>query len=127
MKYTFAALAVSLLFIHLHRAVSEDAEVEISHQWPQGFYGMISVALEDAVDDGWQVTLMLSKPVAKVVVWDAVVESVSEDRKVYLIKNKLWKAQLPAGQPLKFRFLVVKAKSGENRPIMSAEFSRIGE
>ena len=88
---------------------------------------MISVALVDEVENGWQVTVTFSKPVTKVVVWDAVVKSVSEDREVYLITNKHWQAQLPAGEPLKFRFLVVKAKSGENRPIISAEFSRIEE
>ena len=127
MKYTFAALAVSLLFIHLHRAVSEDAKVRIFNQWPQGFYGRISVALEDEVEDGWQVTVTFSKPVAKVVVWNAVIESVSDDKKVYLIKNKFWNAQLPAGRRLKFRFLGVKARFGENRPKMSAQFTRIGE
>ena len=127
MKYTFTVLAVSVLLLQLHRALSEEAEVRIFNQWPRGFYGRISITLEDEVEDGWQVTVTFSKPVARLDVWNAEVESVSDDKKVYLLKNKFWNARLPAGRPLKFRFLGHKVKFAENKPEVSAEFTRLGE
>lgn len=127
MKYTFTVLAVSLLIFHLHRALSEDVRVKILNQWPQGFYGGVRVKLEDEVEDGWQVTMTFSKPVSRLEVWNAEVDSVSDDKTVYVLKNKFWNARLPARRPLKFRFLGFKAKVGENKPKVSAEFTRVGE
>ncbi|KAJ7374816.1 hypothetical protein OS493_005168 [Desmophyllum pertusum] len=127
MKYTFSVLAICLLLLHSHQVHSEDAEVNVFHQWPRGFYGEISIDLEEAVEDGWQLTVTMSKPVKKVEVWNAVLDSVSADKKVYVLKNKFWNRKLEAGRPLKFRFLGVKAKFRENRPKVSAEFTRLGE
>lgn len=127
MRYTFTALIASLLFLQLHQVQSEDAEVTVFNQWPRGFYGSISVDFEDAVEDGWQVTLTFSKPVKRVEVWNAKVDSVSDDKTVYVLKNKFWNARLEAGRQLQFRFLGHKAKFGENKPKISAEFTRIGE
>ena len=128
MKYTFAVLAISLLLLHSQRALSEDVKAEIFNQWPRGFYGRLSIELEDDVEDGWQVTVTFSKPVARLEVWNAEVDSVSDDKKIYVLKNKFWNAQLEAGgKPLKFRFLGHKEKVGEDRPTVSAEFTRLGE
>lgn len=127
MKYALTTLAVSLFLFHLHRAISEDAQVRIFNQWPRGFYGRISIDLEDEVDDGWQVTVTFSKPVARLVAWNAKVDSVSDDKKVYVLKNRFWNADLEAGRKLKFRFLARKGKFGENAPEVLAEFTRLGE
>ena len=53
MKNTFIALIVSLLVFYSHRVLSEDAEVEVLHQWPRGFYGEVSTDIEEAVKDAW--------------------------------------------------------------------------
>ncbi|KAL9974285.1 hypothetical protein ACROYT_G011302 [Oculina patagonica] len=127
MKYTFTALIASLLLLHLHRVQSEEAEVTVFNQWPRGFYGRISVDVEDAVEDGWQVTLTFSKPVKRLKVWNAAVDSVSDDKTVYVLKNRFWNARLEAGHALKFRFLGRKAKKNESVPSVSAEFSRLDE
>ena len=127
MKYALTTLAVSLFLFHLHRAISEDAQVRIFNEWPRGFYGRISIDLEDEVEDGWQVTETFSKPVACLVAWNAKVDSVSDDKKVYVLKNRFWNAHLEAGGKLKFRFLVRKGKFGENAPEVLAEFTRLGE
>lgn len=127
MKYAFGVLVVSLVLLHSHRAVTEDAEVEIFNQWPRGFYGRISVDLEGEVEDGWQVTVTFSKPVKKLRAWNAKVDSVSDDKKVYILKNRFWNDDLETGTKLKFRFLARKAKYGEDVPEVSAEFTRLGE
>ena len=124
MKYTFTALIATLLILHLHRVLSEDAKVTVFNQWPRGFYGRISVDIEEAVEDGWKVTLTFSKPVRRVDVWNAEVDSFSDDKTVYVLKNKFWNSHLGAGRQLKFRFLGIKAKFGENKPRISAEFTR---
>lgn len=116
MRYTFAALAVSLLIVHLHRTLSEDVKVKIFNKWPRRFYGRTSIALEDErmqVEEAWQVTVTFSKPVAE-----------SEST---LSKTKFWNAQLPAGRRLKFRFLGHKANFGERRSKVSAEFTQLGD
>ncbi len=127
MKYSITALIASLLLLHLHRVQSEEAEVTVFNQWPRGFYGSISVDIEDAVEDGWQVTLTFSKPVKRVEVWNAEVDSVSDDKTVYVLRNMFWNARLGAGSQLKFLFLGYKAKFRENKPRISAEFARLGE
>ena len=57
MRCIFSTLVVALLIFHSPRVHSEDAEVTIFNQWPRGFYGEISIALEDDVEDGWQLTV----------------------------------------------------------------------
>lgn len=127
MKCSFAALVVSLLLLHSYRVYSEHAEVDIYHKWPRGFYGELSFDLEKDVEDGWQVTVTFSKPVKRLYVWNAKLDSVSDDKKVYVLKNKFWNGKLEAGRPLRFRFLGRKAKFGESAPTMSAELARLGE
>ena len=126
MKNTFTALILSLLILHSSRVQSEDAEVEVLHKWPQGFYGEVSIAIEETVEEGWQVALTFAKPVKRLVVWNARVDSVSDDKMVYVLKNRFWNPILEAGRLFKFRFLVNK-KFGQLTPSVSAEFSRLGE
>lgn len=52
MRCIFSTLVVALLIFHSPRVHCEDAEVTIFNQWPRGFYGEISIALEDDVEDG---------------------------------------------------------------------------
>ena len=127
MRCTFSTLIVALLIFHSPRVHSEDAEVTIFNQWPKGFYGEISIALEDDVEDGWQLTVSFSKPVKRLSVWNAKVDSISDDKKQYILKNRFWNKKLKAERPLKFRFLGHKAKKGENQPTVTAEFTRLGE
>ena len=127
MRYTFIALTLSLILLHSSRVQSEDAVVTVFNQWPRGFYGRVAIDLEEAVEDGWQVTLTFSKPVKKLYVWNAAVDSVSDDKTVYILKNRFWNSQLGAGRQLKFRFLGRKAKFGDSGPSVSAEFARLGE
>ena len=79
MRNTFTASVVSLLILHLHQVQSENAEFKILHKWPQGFYG-------ETVEDGWQVTLTYPKPVARLVAWNAKMDSLSNDKTVYVLK-----------------------------------------
>ena len=97
----FNLLAVLLFLFHLHWAISEDAQVRIFNLWPRGFYRRISIDLEDEVEDGWQVTVTFSKPVARLVAWNAKIDAVSDDKKVYVLKNRFWNAHLEAGGKLK--------------------------
>lgn len=127
MRCIFSTLVVALLIFHSPRVHSEDAEVTIFNQWPRGFYGEISIALEDDVVDGWQLTVSFSKPVKRLSVWNAKVDSISDDKKQYILKNRFWNKKLKAERPLKFRFLGHKAKKGENQPTVTAEFTRLGE
>ena len=126
MKTTLIALIVSLLILNSPRAQSENAEVDVLHKWPQGFYGEVSIEIEEPVEDGWQVVLTFAKPVKRLVVWNARVDSVSDDKTVYVLKNRFWNPSLEAGRLFKFRFLGNK-KFGQLTPSVSAEFSRLGE
>ena len=126
MRYTFAVLAISILLLYSQRAYSEEVKVTIFNQWPRGFYGQISIDLEDKVEDGWQVTLKFSKPIKKLLAWNANVDATSDDKMVYILKNRFWNKELKA-ELLKFRFLGYKAKFNESAPKISAEFTRLGE
>ena len=126
MKYSFA-LTVSLVLVLVHRGLSEEAIVETFNQWHRGFYGVISIKLQDKVEHGWQVKVMFTKPVAGLVVWNAVVESISQDKTTYTLKNKFWNTELPAEGLIKLRFLGLKKTFGEKIRKMSAEFIRLGE
>ena len=126
MKGTITALIVSLLIFHSPRVQSEEAEVEVLDKWPQGFYGEVSIEIEEPVEDGWQVVLTFAKPVKRLLVWNARVDSVSDDKMVYVLKNRFGNPSLEAEHPFKFRFLGYK-KFGQLTPSISAEFSRLGE
>lgn len=126
MRYTFAVLAIFILLLYSQRAFSEEVQVTIFNQWPSGFYGQISIDLEDEVEDGWQVTLTFSKPIKKLLAWNANVDSTSGDKMVYILKNRFWNKKLEA-KLLKFRFLGYKATLNESAPKISAEFTRLGE
>lgn len=126
MKNTFTALIVSLLILHSPRVQSEDVEVDILHNRPRGFYGEVSIEIEETVEDGWQVVLTFAKPVKGLLVWNARVDSVSDDKTVYVLKNRFWNARLEAGRVFTFPFSGEK-KFGQLTPSVSAEFSRIGE
>ena len=127
MRYTFTTLIASLLLLHSLRVQSEEAAVKIFNHWPRGFYGRVAIDLEEDVEDGWQVTLTFSKPVKKVIAWNAAVDTVSDDHTVYVLKNRFWNAKLKAGRELKFRFLGRKGNYGESKPSVSAEFARLEE
>lgn len=88
--------------------------------------GEVLIDIEEAVEDGWQVTLNFSKPVKRLGVWNAMVDSVSDDKTVHVLKNKFWNPRLEAGRLFKFRFLGGK-NFGHRTPRVSAEFSRLGE
>ena len=126
MKNTFTALIVSLLILHSPRVRCEEAEVEVLNKWSQGFYGEVSIEIEEPVEDGWQVVLTFAKPVKRLVVWNARVDSVSDDKMVYVIKNRFRYPSLEAERLFKFRFLGDK-KFGQRTPSISAEFSRLDE
>lgn len=127
MKTTFTvALVVSLLIFHSPRVQSEDAEVEVLHKWPQRFYGEVSIEIEETVEDGWQVVLTFGKPVERLAVWNVRVDSVSDDKTVYVLKNQSWNPILEAGRLFKIHFFGYK-KFGQPTPSVSAEFSRLGE
>ena len=110
----------------LQRAFSEEVKVKIFNQWPQGFYGQISIDLEDEVEDGWQITLKFSKPIKELLAWNANVDATSNDKMVCILKNRFWNKKLKAKR-LKFRFLGYKAKFNERAPKISGEFTRLGE
>lgn len=78
------------------------------------------------MEDGWQLTLTFSKPLKRLLVWNAKVDSVSDDNTVQVVKNRFWNQRLKAGRLFKFRFLGRK-KFGQRTPSVSAEFSRLGE
>lgn len=101
--------------------------VNLSNSWPRGFYGEISIDIKDEVEDGWEVTLVFTKPVRRLQVWNAKVDSVSDDRKTFVLTNKFWNAKLAAGTVFKFKFLGKKMRFGERTPKMSATFDRLGE
>ena len=125
MKYPFAfTLAISLLLIG---ALSEDAKVKILHKWPAGFYGIVEIQLQDEVEDGWRVKVTFSKPVKSFLVWRASVETISEDRRTFILKNKTWNSEMPAGRLFRFRFLGKKMRFGKKVPKMTATFIRLGE
>ena len=126
MKKPFTALIVSLLILHSPRVQSEEAEVEVLDKWQQGFYGEVSIEIEEPVEDGWQVVLTFAKHVKRLLVWNARVDSVSDDKKVYVLKNQFGNPSLEAEHLFKFRFLGYK-KFGQLTPSISAEFSRLGE
>lgn len=80
----------------LQRAFSEEVKVKIFNQWPQGFYGQISIDLEDEVEDGWQITLKFLKPIKELLAWNANVDVTSADEMVYILKNGFWNKKLKA-------------------------------
>ena len=72
MKYPFTiTLAISLLLIGV---LSEDARVEFQ--------------LQDEIEDGWRVKVTFSKPVKSFLVWRASVETISEDKRTFILKKK---------------------------------------
>ena len=103
---------------------SEEVKVKIFNQWPQGFYGQISIDLEDEVEDGWQITLKFSKPIKELLSWNANVDVTSADEMVYILKNGFWNKKLKAKR-LKFRFLGYKAKFNERAPKISVNIWRV--
>ena len=88
--------------------------MKIFNQWPQGFYGQISIDLEDEVEDGWQITLKFSKPIKELLAWNANVDATSDDKMVYILKNRF---------RLKFWFLGYKAKFNERASSLVSERS----
>lgn len=85
--------------------LSEDARVKIVHKWPSGFYGIVKFQLQDEVEDGWRVKVTFSKPVKSFLVWGASVETISEDKGMFILKNKTWNSETPVGRLFRFRFL----------------------
>lgn len=85
--------------------LSEDARVKIVHKWPSGFYGIVKFQLQDEVEDGWRVKMTFSKPVKSFLVSGASVETISEDKGMFILKNKTWNSETPVGRLFRFRFL----------------------
>ena len=82
MVYLFAiSPAISLLLIGV---LSEDARVEFQFQ--------------DEIEDGWRVKGTFSKPVKSFLVWRASVQTISEDKRTFILKNKTWNSEKQAGR-----------------------------
>lgn len=125
MKYPFAiTLAIFLLLIGV---LSEDARVKILYKWPSGFYRIVEFQLQAEVEDGWRVKVTFWKPVKSFLVWRASVESISEDKGMFILQIKTWNSEMPAGRLFRFRFLGKKMRFGKMVPKITATFIRIGE
>ena len=105
---------------------AESNQTYLEHEWEWGFKSNFAIDVTSAVTGGWRITLQFNKPVASLQIWRASIVSVSKDKKVYELKNKLWNRQLMKGDWLKMALLGNKTVWGSPAPIAKVLFRRVG-
>lgn len=109
-----------LLLCFTSLACSEDIQVRLVEQWPNGFKMKFSHVMNQSVYGGWKMSLKFTKPIAQLQFPNAQQIS-SINGSVFCRQNWDYNANLNDGQTLQMEFTGVKAKNNEAAPVATLE------
>lgn len=111
-----------LLLLYLASLVySEEIQVKLLDQWPNGFKMKISHVMSQSVTGGWKMTLKFSKPVGQMQFPNAHQVSAAQGNRVFCLTNRQYNANLQAGLKLEMEFIGEKAINNEAAPSATLE------
>nr|XP_054749385.1 uncharacterized protein LOC129254871 [Lytechinus pictus] len=82
-----------------------EAEYELLDEWPGNFKGRVRLPISTRLSGGWTASLIFSDPVNNLQIWTASILSVSNDKRVYRLRNQQWNRRLDVGVVYEAEFI----------------------
>lgn len=111
-----------LLLCLVSLGYSEEINIKLVDNWPNGFKMKISHIMSQSVIGGWKMSLKFSKPIGQLQAPNARRLSSAQGNSVFCLRNQQYNGNLKAGSKLEMEFIGEKAKNNEAAPSATLEF-----